>query len=93
MSYLELVVDAFEYCHDFYFPKPEEIDYQSCGEQILNQVAMWKKNQVDTFSSDEVLMFYPGRVLLNYCTFIMILLFIGMMCLKKLLVIVTGFLQ
>lgn len=54
MSYLELVVDAFEYCHDFYFPKPEEIDYQGCGEQILNQVAMWKKNQVDTFSSDEV---------------------------------------
>lgn len=93
MSYLELVVDAFEYCHDFYFPKTEEIDYQGCGEQILNQVAMWKKNQVDTFSSDEVLMFYPGRVLLNYCTFIMILLFIGMMCLKKLLVIVTGFLQ
>ena len=54
MSYLELVVDAFEYCHDFYFPKPEEIDYQGCGEQILNQVAMWKQNQTETFSSDEM---------------------------------------
>ncbi len=51
--YLELVVNAFECCHDFYFPRIEEIDYVSCGEQILNQVAMWKKRQVDTFSSDE----------------------------------------